>query len=343
MSLSAAKLRLLIVTGPLHPLIGGLETAVDVLAGELVALGQEVIVVTLTPSNAPDASAYGICRRPSLLAHFRLFMWADCVLVQGLILKMAWPQFFFRSRMFVTHQGMYPSGQRFGWLRDLLSKRVTHVAISHAVGATLPTRYELIYNPYAAETFYPRQAARRPRSLIFVGRLVPEKGAATLLEAVASLRRAGFECTLTIAGEGPQRLELEALIQSHDLAGQVFLAGSVVGDALAELFSAHQVAVVPSLWPEPLGIVALEAIACGCHVIGTSQGGLPEAIGDCGVVVPNGDVAALAQAIEDALSAPPDEAAAARRLKHLGKFQPRAVAQRYLDLFRQGGLAAVAS
>jgi glycogen(starch) synthase len=58
---------------------------------------------------------------------------------------------------------------------------------------------------------------------------------------------------------------------------------------------------VPSRWAEPFGIVALEGIACGCVVVGTDLGGLPEAIGRCGVTVPNSDISAMARALRSLL------------------------------------------
>ena len=58
---------------------------------------------------------------------------------------------------------------------------------------------------------------------------------------------------------------------------------------------------IPSRWAEPFGIVALEGIACGCAVVGTALGGLPEAIGPCGVTVPNADTSAMARALRSLL------------------------------------------
>lgn len=332
----AEKMRILMLSGPLHPLIGGLETAADILATQLVALGQEVTVATLAQTTEEERSAYRVIRRPSPSALLGLFRWADCVVMQGLTLKLAWPKLFMPTPAVVIHQGLFPSAQRFSWLRNRLAKRVVNVAISVAVGDTIPGEWTLIYNPYDATTFRPQPVRRIPTSLIFVGRLVPEKGLLPLIEALATLRGQGLKCPLTIVGEGPLRRELETAIRQHDLVDQVQLTGSVVGADLAMLFSAHQVAVVPSLWPEPLGIVALEAIACGCDVIGTSQGGLPEAIGPCGTIVPNGDVAALAMAItssvEKPLPTPQDER---QRAIHLRSFHPSNVASKFLDLFHR--------
>ena len=58
---------------------------------------------------------------------------------------------------------------------------------------------------------------------------------------------------------------------------------------------------VPSRCAEGFGLVALEGIACGCVVVGTSLGGLPEAIGPCGVIVPNADTSGMARALRSLL------------------------------------------
>ena len=67
------------------------------------------------------------------------------------------------------------------------------------------------------------------------------------------------------------------------LAENVSFVGPKSGDGLAEILNQHQILVVPSRWAEPFGIVAVEGIACGCVVVGSVAGGLPEAIGGCGV------------------------------------------------------------
>lgn len=329
-------LRILMLSKPLHPMIGGLETAADVLATEMVKLGQKVTVVTLTPSNLAEDSSYVLIRRPSFFNFIRLFIQSDCVVVQGLTLQLAWPVFILPVPAFVIHQGLRNPGQGFAWLRLGLIRRVTNVVISKAVGDSIPGEVVRICNPYDSTVFRLRTVDRLPKSLIFVGRLVEEKGPLVLLNSLASLKDRGLMYDLTIVGDGPLRTDLETAIVTLGLKDQVRMTGPLVGGELAEMMNAHHVAIVPSLWPEPFGIVALEAIACGCEVIGTSQGGLPEAIGPCGTIVPNGDVAALASAIETAASKPlGDPAQAAVREAHLQKFKPSEIATSFLTLFRR--------
>jgi glycosyltransferase involved in cell wall biosynthesis len=116
----------------------------------------------------------------------------------------------------------------------------------------------------------------------------------------------------------------------------VTFAGEKVGGELAELMNYHQVIVIPSRWPEPLGIVALEGIACGCIAVGSKQGGLSEAIGNCGMTFRNGDseelAARLAELLRDSTMREKFRTAAPL---HLERFRAQTVAQRYLALLRE--------
>jgi glycosyltransferase involved in cell wall biosynthesis len=141
----------------------------------------------------------------------------------------------------------------------------------------------------------------RDKELIFVGRLVSDKGVDLLLDALANLKQLGVTPKLTIIGSGPEEPKLRQQVKQLDIVAQVDFVGVKVERELAKLLNAHKILVVPSLWREPFGIVALEGIACGCVVIGSEGGGLKDAIGSCGVTFPNGDVKALTQTLFDLL------------------------------------------
>jgi glycosyltransferase involved in cell wall biosynthesis len=133
---------------------------------------------------------------------------------------------------------------------------------------------------------------------------------------------------------------LEKQAECDNLKGAVRFVGRLGpmdGDQLPRLLNRHKIMVVPSRWNEPFGIVALEGIACGCAVIGSSGGGLPEAIGPCGVTFANGDAAALAEKIEMFLKQP-DLLAGFRQnaANHLARHQPEVVAQKYIELLQSG-------
>jgi glycosyltransferase involved in cell wall biosynthesis len=159
--------------------------------------------------------------------------------------------------------------------------------------------------------------------------LVSDKGASLLLYAVKLVNP---KPQLTIIGDGPERPVLEKQVIDLQLQAQVEFAGSRQGEQLADLLRRHEILVVPSLWQEPFGIVALEGIACGCVVIGSAGGGLSEAIGPCGVTFPNGDARALADAITRLLGDPAERDRLRQNAPaHLVHFTSRQVAAVYLE------------
>jgi len=149
---------------------------------------------------------------------------------------------------------------------------------------------------------------------------------------VASLKS---EPRLTIAGDGPERARLEKQAAQLQLQSRVDFIGSQTSEQLAKLLRQHRILVVPSRWREPFGIVALEGIACGCVAVGSTEGGLADAIGPCGLTVPNGDARALANAVSRLLE-DPAECDRLRRnaAAHLARFTPRHVAEIYLDAMK---------
>ena len=128
-----------------------------------------------------------------------------------------------------------------------------------------------------------------------------DKGVDVLLDALHRLANQGCRPKLTIIGAGPDEGHLRALVRDLRLDGQTRFAGRLTGQTLAREISKHKIMVVPSSWEEPFGIVALEGIACGCVIVGTDGGGLPEAIGPCGLLARRGDAADLALQIDRAL------------------------------------------
>jgi len=148
--------------------------------------------------------------------------------------------------------------------------------------------------------------------LIYVGRLQPIKGLETLLDAVALLDRRGRRLRLVIVGgeaDEPRdghEADLRRRIETLGIGGLVGFVGAQPQEALRTHYVAADVTVLPSHY-ESFGMVALEAMACGSPVIASRVGGLTTTVRDgvTGYLVPEGNVAALAERI-DALIDDPD-------------------------------------
>ncbi|GLK81319.1 glycosyltransferase [Methylopila turkensis] len=140
-----------------------------------------------------------------------------------------------------------------------------------------------------------------------VGSLNANKGQAGLIEAWPEVLARRPDATLEIAGEGPDRAALAALIERLGVAGRVRLLGSVEGAERDRLFARSHVVALPTLWEEPFGRVAVEAGAAGRPVVAYAVGGHAETVVDgvTGRLAPAGDRAAFIDALL-ALAEDPD-------------------------------------
>ncbi len=334
-------MRILISTRAFLPWIGGLEIHVATLAGELVRLGQEVVVATTTPAGEPDRFPYRVVRRPSPGELLRLARGCDLFLQPNVSLRGLWPLLLVRRPWVVSHHSWYRRGDgRIAWqdrLKRLLLRRAAgSVAVSEAIAADLSTPSVVIANPYRDELFRRLPEVERRRDLIFLGRLVSDKGVDVLLDALGRLAREGLRPNLSVVGEGPEAPALQAQAARLGLDAQVRFPGTRTGEELVRLLNEHRVLVAPSRYEEPFGIVALEGIACGCVVVGSERGGLREAMGPCGRTFPNGDSAALAGVLAEVLGSPQAQAEMLRHAPaHLAEHTAAAVARRYLEVFEE--------
>jgi glycosyltransferase involved in cell wall biosynthesis len=332
--------KILISSHAFAPSIGGIETVGRLLAQEFVRLGNEVKVVTQTPGKGSQNQEYEILRRPSLSSLCHAIRWCDIYWQSNLSLRTLWPNGLLRRPLVITHHGSYcraPSGIDFNQrVKHAVVNRAVSVAASRAVAACFRTHSNIILDPYDAQLFRcPLPERERSQDLVFLGRLVAEKGVDILLQAMNRLNSRGDVPSLTIIGTGPERAPLERLADQLGLGGRVTFVGAKEGEELAQLLQTHKILVVPSRYDEPFGVVALEGIACGCIVIGSSGGGLPEAIGPCGMTFRNGDAAALAESLKRLLQNPGERARLqGHATSHLAQFQPATVAQQYFALFR---------
>ena len=138
-----------------------------------------------------------------------------------------------------------------------------------------PRRLRSSGPPSKLASFRRRWARDDERIVLFVGRLVREKGVEVLIDSMPEVLRAHPEARLVVAGGGP-RDHLAGRARRHGLGHKVTFAGHV-SDELADLYAVADVAVFPSLY-EPFGIVALEAMAAGVPVVTSDIGGFREVV-----------------------------------------------------------------
>jgi glycogen(starch) synthase len=281
------------------PQIGGLEEIARICAAGLTELGHEVTVLCESPNEPPVEFPFRVLRGVSWREAFSATAACDVFLMFNMSLKGLPLPLLCRKPLVICHQGWYGRDRNDRSLRARLKCWLSrtlarNIACSRAVADYLGGPVEVIPNAYNDQLFRLRPEIPREREVLFVGRLVSDKGAALLVEAVAGLSAQGMRPTLTITGGGPEEESLRQQVHHLGLDEQTRFTGPLRGEALAQEMNSHRILVVPSLWEEPFGIVALEGIASGCWVIGSERGGLADAIGPCGKTFPNGNGAALA-------------------------------------------------
>lgn len=313
------------------PNTGGSGVVARVLATEFSRLGHDVTVITDTLGENRADWRFKVLRRPSLLQSVKTMKDGDVILMNGPMLRYTpIARLFCKSVIMVHH--MYPAIGWRGVLDRLLPLSQVHVAPSKAMIGAFPQKWEWhwISNPYDDQTFYRSDQIER-RDVVFVGRLVEDKGADECIRGFA-LAKLPSETRLHIFGDGYSRTSHEALARALGIQERVIFHGDCPPQQVANALREKRVQVVSSRWEEPFGIVALEGLASGCQVIVSAKGGLPEAIGHFGKTYSSGDVDTLAHLITDAYTAEP--AWSPELEHHLHSHSGPKVAVRYLQLIQ---------
>jgi glycosyltransferase involved in cell wall biosynthesis len=207
---------------------------------------------------------------------------------------------------------------------------------------------EVVPNAVDAQRFkpMPRSEARRLAGfgglrgpvVGYVGRLVQAKGVADLIESIGLAHE---PMQLLLVGSGPDEAAFRDIVHARELDGRVHFLGSRTPDQLPRLINALDVLVLPSRttpsWKEQFGRVLIEAHACAVPVVGSDSGGIPDVVGEGGLVVPERDPRALAEALDRLVS----DRVEAQRIGRLGYEQVHAnctwqrVAERMHAIYRK--------
>lgn len=301
-------------------------------------------MVTDTQSNSNDEDQFPflITRTSSFKQRYVAFKRADVVLFMNFTFAGVPVALLSGTPIVLSHHGVYRfSGSLKTQLIEFAKRQLTrffrNISVSQFVANNIPGESVVIPNAYDDALFKPSAMERR-RDFVFCGRLVSDKGADVLIAAFKQVVQEFPHATLTIIGDGPYRLKLESSAQPLN-GNQIQFSGILRGQALVNKLQEHACMVIPSLWEEPFGIVALEGIASCDIVISSNRGGLPEAVGECGVLIAP-SVENLAKAMRDVLKSYAEEGAKIRpsdqvRELHLVKHRPSIVAQSYLSVCKE--------
>jgi glycosyltransferase involved in cell wall biosynthesis len=188
--------------------------------------------------------------------------------------------------------------------------------------------------PVATDLFGPG-LSRDGQRLLFVGRLMPQKGIEHLVHALASMKS---QASLDIVGDGPGRASLTQLAQQLGVSSRIRWHGQLTHSELPALYQRAAAVVVPSV-DEGLGLVAVEALLCETPVVAFDSGGLRDVIqhNKTGLLVKPGDRTGLARTLDDLLvrDGRGSELGRAGRLYALSAFAPQSAARRYAGIYRQ--------
>jgi len=318
-----------------HPSVGGVEMMTEGLATAWQDFGHEVHITTSTPLNDnPELSSLTVTRSPDPAERLRLLDRADVFVRSGNSLRsLPWPVLTGTPCVTIHHRPL--AAYYVGWGRCMIEKPTTYlgwnVAVSKPVAETIPGPTVHIPNTFRPVFDQPGASDAERSGLLFVGRLVTRKGIDIALKALQRLHERGIYETLTICGDGPEREGLEQMARQLGVEQQVQFEGWMSPEELAERYARSTLAVIPSR-KEPFGIVALEAIASGCPVVASKVGGLPEAVGECGLLVEPETPAAMADAIETALQPEPRSLLFEAMPAHVERHRIDRIAEKYLTL-----------
>jgi len=317
--------KVVIVSGIWPPDVGGPASHAPELAGFLHERGHDVHVVT-TADTPPPARVYPVDwtprRYPPGVRHFlgaglvhRAASGADVVYSTGMIGRSALgskiagvplvqrlagdPAYERALRRGLTRSPLDRFQQESGAQISVL-RRTRDRALGRATRIVVPSKafaeivsgwgFEAEVVPHAVSAPSLPHAPRNGRTLVFAGRLVPQKALSVAFEAV----RRNEDVTLLVAGDGPERAKIE-----EGAPANVRFLGAQPRERVFELMHAADATLLSSDW-ESFGLVVAESLAVGTPVLAASAGGVGEVLEDGrnGLLVRAGDVDGLAVAIQ---------------------------------------------
>lgn len=342
MGIPDGKMRICLVSSAYRPYISGVGEHVHHLAQQLQNLGHSVHILTTSYTSFPDNGSFPATRLgKGLLLPFAR---GQFTLPFGLKLPLATRNFFSTNKFDIVHcHGIFPPELAY-WAA--LYTKSPLVVTFHTVTPELPSTicktvgfilkkidhkikikiavtkgsqqwaerfftgdFRIIPNGVDLKRFHPNIPPllneNRP-VILFVGRLEKRKGLETLILALPEIVKRHPETKLVVVGYGPLQSYYQKLAIRLNIASSVIFTGAIPNDLLPGYYTSATVYVAPTIGNEAMGIVLIEALACGKPVIASDIPGYNEIItnGVNGILIPRGEHQSLAQAILTVLDSP---------------------------------------
>jgi glycosyltransferase involved in cell wall biosynthesis len=322
-----------------YPKIGGIETVSMQLATNFQERQNvSIIVVSRTKEIGNLMLPFEVVRAPSTKTIASLLKWCDVVFENNPCFGMSWLNFIVRKPKIVAlHTWIVVPGNKISHLQKLkvrmLSDYNVVIACSNKIKEYTFKKSLVIENAFDT-TLYKAIEGSKIKDFVFLGRLVSDKGADMCVELLHELKeRDGSEYSLTIIGDGAEMENLMQLAKDYKVENQVRFLGFLTGKNIVRELNQHRYLLVPSRWEEPFGIVALEGMACGCIPIVSDGGGLPDAVGNAGVVFKRNSLSSLIKSTVQLLENKETQSSLLQLAsEHLSRHTEKQVSQLYFDV-----------
>jgi len=209
-----------------------------------------------------------------------------------------------------------------------ISNSVKEIYTSHGYDRK---QIDMIPNMYDPSFSVPEKGSDHGARLLYIGTLKHIKGVEYLVKALTYLPESYY---LRIVGDGPQRENLQMLVDAYGLRKRVTFVGHVPYDKIPEQYAESDIFVHPGLWPEPFGRTVLEAMQAGLPVVCTDIGGPSEIVRETDLQCPPKNPGEFATAIAKA-HAKGDEVGNRNRQYALRKFAPQNIVSDIIDLYEK--------
>lgn len=286
-------MKICIYSSTFYPSTGGIENFVYLLAKEFVKLGHNVTIFTDIIKFSDTQFSFKVIRSKSFISKIKVFRENDIILLNNFSFKSIPAAILSFKNFFIVHHSAYHLNRVplfsaeyiLSYLKTRLCFFFNNISASKFISKSLPISSKIIYNTYNNNDFKKIKINSKKKDFIFCGRLVSDKGANILIDAFFQTLKKYNNSHLTIVGNGPELINLKNQAKKLGINKNIDFFSFLSNQALNRKLNEHFCMIIPSLWNEPFGSVALEGLATTDYIISSNRGGLSEAVKNFGVLV----------------------------------------------------------